>query len=88
VDAGWWEKEDKEYERQVKRLKSTWQSRRDIAHMIECCLDDDTVDFDVFYGISDNSNSWFDIEHAREQIGYEPSDSADEDIYDPSKNME
>jgi nucleoside-diphosphate-sugar epimerase len=88
VDAGWWEKEDEEYERQVKRLKSTWQSRRDIAHMIECCLDDDTVDFDVFYGISDNSNSWFDIEHAREQIGYEPSDSADEDIYDPSKNME
>ena len=31
--------------------------------------------FEVFYGISDNPNSWFDIEHARERVGYEPADS-------------
>ncbi|MFC5278236.1 NAD-dependent epimerase/dehydratase family protein [Halorubrum rubrum] len=31
--------------------------------------------FEVFYGISDNPNSWFDIERARERVGYEPKDS-------------
>ena len=31
--------------------------------------------FSVFYGISDNPNSWFDIEHARERVGYDPVDS-------------
>ncbi|WP_281195010.1 NAD(P)-dependent oxidoreductase [Halorubrum sp. F4] len=31
--------------------------------------------FEVFYGISDNPNSWFDIEHARERVGYDPSAS-------------
>ena len=31
--------------------------------------------FEVFYGISDNPNSWFDIEHARERVGYDPRDS-------------
>lgn len=34
--------------------------------------------FEVFYGTSDNSNSWFDIEYARDRIGYDPVDSADE----------
>jgi nucleoside-diphosphate-sugar epimerase len=34
--------------------------------------------FEVFYGISDNPNSWFDIEHARERVGYEPMDSGTE----------
>jgi len=31
--------------------------------------------FEVFYGVSDNPNSWFDIERARERIGYDPMDS-------------
>lgn len=81
VERGWWQRESDEYERQVNRLKCTWQSRRDFAHMIECCLEDDTVSFDIFYGISDNTNSWFDIEHAQRRIGYDPSDSANKDIH-------
>ena len=31
--------------------------------------------FEILYGISDNPNSWFDVEHARERVGYEPQDS-------------
>ena len=31
--------------------------------------------FEVLYGISDNPNAWFDIERARERVGYEPVDS-------------
>jgi len=78
VENGRWERGSDDYTRQVARLRCTWQSRRDIAHMVECCLDDETVTFDIFYGVSDNDATWFDIDHAREQIGYSPRDSADD----------
>ncbi len=78
VELGWWERGSNEYQRQVNRLKCTWQSRQDFAHMIECCIEDNTINFDIFYGVSDNQNSWLDIEHARKLLGYDPSDSADE----------
>ncbi len=87
IEQGLWERGSNKYEQQVKRLKCTWQSRADIAHMVECCLEDDNVNFGIYYGISDNKNSWLDIEHARKQLGYDPSDSADEYVHNISNNM-
>ncbi len=66
------------YERSVRRMKAVWFSRRDVANFVDCCLRDDTVDFDIFYGVSDNDRAWFDREHARQQIGYEPLDAGEE----------
>jgi nucleoside-diphosphate-sugar epimerase len=60
------------------RLRAIWQSRRDFAHQIDCCLQDDSVTFDVFYGVSDNDGRWFDLEHARATIGYYPQDNGEE----------
>lgn len=77
-----WERDSTAYRRQVARLKCTWQSRRDCAHMVEQCLEDSTVEFDIYYGVSDNSNSWFDIEHAHDRIDYDPSESGDAEIWD------
>lgn len=78
VKEGHWERDSTEYERQVARLKATWFSRRDCAGMIEKALLDNAVDFGVFYGVSDNDRRWFDIDHAREVLGYDPRDSAEE----------
>ena len=78
VEQDRWERESEEYNEQVKRLKCTWQSRRDFAHMVECCLADMDISFDIFYGVSDNERSWLDIDHARERIGYEPQDCSEE----------
>lgn len=78
VEQNRWERGSEEYNKQVKRLKCTWQSRRDFAHMVECCLANKTVSFDIFYGVSDNERTWFDIDHARERIGYDPQDNAEE----------
>lgn len=77
VADGRWERDSDDYRKQAARMKCMWQSRRDIAHMVDCCLQDTSVRFDVFYGVSDNERRWFDIDHARERIGYEPRDSAD-----------
>jgi nucleoside-diphosphate-sugar epimerase len=82
VEDGRWERGDPQYERQVARLKCTWQSRRDISHMVTQCLQDTEVEFGIFYGVSDNAGSWFDIEYARDKLKYTPRDSADDDIWD------
>lgn len=77
VDNGEFERGSDEYERAVARMKCTWQSRRDFAHQIECCLTDDDVSFGIFNGVSDNHRRWFSIEHARSRIGYDPRDDAE-----------
>lgn len=76
--TGSWERESNEYDEMVNRLKATWTSQRDFAHLLECCLEDDSVTYDVFYGVSDNAARWFDTEHAKAVLGYEPEDDGSE----------
>ncbi len=58
------------------RARTTWQSKRDFAQMVERCLEATHVRFDIFYGISNNPHRFMDIEHARQVIGYSPLDSS------------
>ncbi|MFB6088136.1 MAG: NAD-dependent epimerase/dehydratase family protein [Haloarculaceae archaeon] len=78
VEEGRFERDSEEYRNQVARMKAMWQSRRDFAHQVACCLRDDSVAFDVFNGVSDNFRRWFSIEHARRRIGYDPQDDGEE----------
>lgn len=78
VDSGEFERGSAKYREQVARMKCLWQSRRDFGHMVDCCLRDNSVDFDIFYGVSDNDRRWLDIDHARETIDYAPQDNGDE----------
>lgn len=77
VENGEYSRNSAEYEEEVARMKATWQSRRDFAHQIDCCLRDGSVEFDVFSGVSDNRRRWFDLEHARSKIGYNPQDDGE-----------
>ena len=55
-----------------------WCSQRDIAQLIECCIDaHDDVRFEIFWAMSDNKWRWVDIEHARRKVGYVPRDRAE-----------
>jgi UDP-glucose 4-epimerase len=76
VDDGRWERGSDSYREQVARMKATWQSRRDCAALFDCCLRR-SENFDVFYGVSDNERRWFDIDHAREVVGYDPQDDGE-----------
>jgi NAD+ dependent glucose-6-phosphate dehydrogenase len=76
--TGSWERGSDEYEEMVKRLKASWTSQRDFAHMLECCLENETVTYDTFYAVSDNAARWFDTEHAKAVLGYEPKDDGSE----------
>jgi nucleoside-diphosphate-sugar epimerase len=72
VEEGEWERDSEAYEASVARQK--WLSHRDAAHLVDCCLQDDTVEYDLFYGVSDNEGRFYDIDHARDVLGYDPQD--------------
>lgn len=58
---------------------SVWCSQRDVAQMVERCLDaPDDVRFDVFFVCSDNAWSYRDIAHARSVVGFVPEDRAED----------
>jgi nucleoside-diphosphate-sugar epimerase len=79
VADGRWERGSDEYEAQVARLRGLWQSRRDCAHLVECCLQDESVEWDHFYGVSANDRRWLDdLAYAKETVGYEPRDNGEE----------
>lgn len=64
---------------QRRRMRAVWLSERDCVQLIERSLETDR-DWVLVYGISDNPRKIWDIEHAREVLGYAPQDRAPEEI--------
>lgn len=62
------------------RIRATWLSNRDCVHLIERGIEAD-VTWALVYGISDNPRKIWDIDHARDVLGYEPQDSAPREIF-------
>lgn len=58
------------------RMRAVWLSRRDCAELIAACLDAQDVEWAVVYGVSANPSRFWDLEHARELLGWEPKDAA------------
>jgi nucleoside-diphosphate-sugar epimerase len=57
---------------------SVWCSQRDVASMMEKCIEaPESLKFDIFYVVSRNKWNYRDLEHAREVVGFEPQDTAD-----------
>ncbi len=60
------------------RRFSNWCSQRDATQLIQRCIDaPETLRYDVFFANSDNKWGYFDIDHARRQVGYAPEDNAE-----------
>jgi hypothetical protein len=57
-------------------MRAVWMSRRDCAELVAACLEAEHVPWGVFYGVSNNPRRFWDIEHARELLGWEPRDAA------------
>ncbi len=62
----------------LKRMRATWLSQRDCAQLIQRCVDADDLNWAVVFGISNNPRQFWDLQHARDVLGYEPQDSAPE----------
>ncbi len=61
--------------------KIFWCSHRDIIQLVERCIQaPDDLKFDIFFGHSDNHPNLVDIQHARDVLGYQPQDRAEDRI--------
>lgn len=64
-------------ERSNDRILSTWLSHRDCVQLVWRGIEAE-VKYGIFYGISGNTRAYWDIQSAREQLGYEPEDNAEQ----------
>ena len=58
------------------RMRAVWLSRRDCTSLIARCLDVEDVRWALVYGVSANPRRFWDLERARELLGWEPQDAA------------
>jgi uronate dehydrogenase len=59
------------------RELSIWLSPRDCIELVRCALDAPDVGFEIVYGISANTRSWW-RDDAATTLGYRPQDDAEE----------
>jgi hypothetical protein len=59
-------------------MLDAWVSQRDLHQLIEKCIDNTTLQFAIFNGLSDNRFKRLDITTARELVGYAPQDDTTE----------
>ena len=64
-------------ERGSDRILSTWLSHRDCVQLVWRGIEASEVKFGIFYGISGNKRAYWDIQNARDLLGYEPEDDAE-----------
>jgi nucleoside-diphosphate-sugar epimerase len=78
VASGEIERGSSAYDRRVDRHMNHWCSRRDLAQIVDLCLQDKSVTHDAFNVVSGNTGGWWNTEHAEAVLGYEPADDARE----------
>jgi len=59
-----------------KRRLSIWLSPRDLAQLVSIGIDHPEIRFEVVYGVSGNTRSWYDNSNAT-RLGYRPQDNAE-----------
>lgn len=54
-----------------------WCSPEDLAQLVDRCLEKDGLGFQVFYGVSANKRRLWDIQNAKNLVGYRPKSNAE-----------
>jgi uronate dehydrogenase len=59
-----------------KRRLSIWLSPRDLAQLVTIGIEHPQIRFEIVYGVSRNTRSWYDNSNAH-RLGYQPQDDAE-----------
>ncbi len=59
------------------RHLAVWISPADMARLVQSSIEASNIQFEIVYGISNNTRRWWDLEHARRVLGYAPQDNAE-----------
>jgi uronate dehydrogenase len=69
------------------RHLAVWISPGDMGRLVRAAIAAPNIRYEVVYGISRNTRRWWDLDRAREILGYEPQDDAEayaaELLHDP-----
>jgi uronate dehydrogenase len=76
IRLGWFQPYDSELLRQPGDLQREWCSPRDFAQLLVKCLRAESVPFAIFFGVSNNTDRFWDISNAQRLVGYDPQDNA------------
>ena len=64
------------------RENAIYLSHRDVATHLKACIDaPDSVRCDTFFAVSNNRWNYRDLSHAKEVLGWEPVDTADDKLF-------
>ena len=64
------------------RENAIYLSHRDVATHLKACIDaPDSVRCDTFFAVSNNRWNYRDLSHAKEVLGWEPADTADDKLF-------
>ena len=64
-----------------RRRLAIWLKPEDLVQLIRIGLEHPDIHFEIFYGVSDNSASWWDNSNAR-RYGYHPQGKADDYLHE------
>ena len=68
---------------QTRRHEATLLTHRDLVHLAECCISAPAdVRYGTYYGVSANAWRIWDIDNARQDLGFDPVDDASRLPYD------
>ena len=56
---------------------ATMLYHEDLAQLIDKCIEKENLNFEIFYGVSNNKWRFWDLDHARKTIGYDPKKNAE-----------
>lgn len=65
-------------DRKSDRILSTWLSYKDTVQLCWRGIEAEHIKFGVYYGISGNKRAYWDIQNAKDDLGYVPIDDAEE----------
>jgi uronate dehydrogenase len=70
--------QEKVREHKTTRILASWLSHRDTVQLVWRSIEAEHIRFGVYYGISGNTRAYWDLQTAREDLGYEPEDNAED----------
>jgi uronate dehydrogenase len=59
------------------RHLAVWISPGDTARLVRCAVEAPGVQFEIVYGVSNNTRRWWDLGRAQQVLGYAPQDDAE-----------
>ncbi len=64
--------------RETDRILSTWVSAADVLQICWRAVEAKQVKFGIYYAVSANKRAYWDISNARDELGYDPVDNAED----------